>query len=58
MSTKQKIATYIKWKDMPGPEPGKFEQMLGDLPEDKFRALFKSEYRLEYFKDFKCYLYN
>ena len=37
---------------------GQYEQMLGDLPLEKMTELLKSNYRMEYFADAKCFVYN
>ena len=49
ISKKKSLQAYIHWRRLPGPEKGHYEQMLGDLPPQKFAELLKSPYRIEYF---------
>ena len=58
LSRRKKIAGYVHWNKLPGPIKGTYEQMIGDLPQDKMKDLLTSNYRMEYFADAKCFVYN
>ena len=58
LSKKTDLAVYIHWSKYPSPKAGCYEQMFGDLPDDKLDELLKSKYRKEYFIEAKNFKYD
>lgn len=58
VTPRSQLAVYIHSQQYPGPVQGHYDQMLGDLPENRFNELLSSDYRLEYFKEAKTVIYK